>query len=195
MKQSKYIFLVALFSVVFANSAYSQKNWEMREYPTYRWHEEWIFAANGGFTASDYIHWGAGVNVGKKINPYWTVRTEAYLHSVLNDDYDLGPMAMVGAGINFSISETFSGYSRNRIFDLYATPCVGVLMGKNNDFLGSFGYYVNFGLGAYTRIAENVYFNVEDKVFCMTNFNNAAFYNYLSIGIVLRIHSNTRPGW
>ena len=68
-------------------------------------------------------------------------------------------------------------------------------MGKDNDFIGKFGYYVNFGLGAYTRIADNVYFNVEDKVFCMTNFDNFAFYNYLSIGFVVRINSNTRPRW
>ena len=148
MKQSKYIFLVALLSVVFANSAYSQKNWEMREYPTYRWHEEWILAANIGFTASDYMHWGLGGIIGKKLNPFWTIRTEAYVHSVQNDD-----------------------------------------------FIGKFGYYVNVGLGAYTRIADNVYFNVEDKVFCMTNFDNFAFYNYLSIGFVVRINSNTRPRW
>ena len=115
MKQSKYIFLVALLSVVFANSAYSQKNWEMREYPPYRWHEEWILAANIGFTASDYMHWGLGGIIGTKLNPFWTIRTEAYVHSVQNDDYDLGKIGMLGAGVNFSISETFSGYSRNRI--------------------------------------------------------------------------------
>ena len=98
-------------------------------------------------------------------------------------------------GVNFSISETFSGYSRNRVYDLYLTSCIGMVLDRNNDIVGNFGYYANLGIGAYTRIAKNVYFNVENKVFCMTNLSNIGFHNYTSIGIVFRINSHTRPRW
>ena len=195
MKQIKYILLATLLSIVLSNNGYSQRYWNPKSYPVYPLAEEWIIAVNGGLSASNHISWGVGGNISKKLNPYWTIRAEAFIHNVHNDAYTVGKCALAGMGVNFSISETFSGYSRNRVYDLYLTSCIGMVLDRNNDIVGNFGYYANLGIGAYTRIAKNVYFNVENKVFCMTNLSNIGFHNYTSIGVVFRINSHTRPRW
>ena len=195
MKQVKYILFATMLSIVFVNNTYSQRYWKEKTYPIYPMYEEWILGVNGGFSATSHIGWGLGINMSKKLNPFWTLRGETFMLSLTDDKDSVGQCAFLGVGANFSISESFSGYSRNRIYDLYLSSCLGGSLDMQNENGSMFGFYANLGIGAYTRIYKNIYFNVEDKVFCTTNFNEFKFHNYIAVGIIWRIHTHSREGW
>lgn len=186
------ILVVTMVVAVLSGTCYSQKNWKNLKYPIYPLSEEWIVAVNGGLTASSFMSWGIGGQITKKINPFISVRTEAYIHSIDSKNYIIGKCAFMGLGVNYSLSEYLHGYSRSNRIDFYLTACGGLAFDNQNEVVGNMGYYGNIGVGFYAHIYKNVYFNIENKVFILSNMaSNMNLHNYMSAGILFRINTHT----